>query len=274
MKRCSLWIVFLVLLWLLPCLCPCQTDAIWSLEAVDADGAGTHPKVGASPLNPANKAIVEGIALNSPAELLDTSMMWQIYIQAEAPDKGSIAAWAGIFYNLSWPRYTGDIQPGDRIRFEGFIENHNGKVNFTERHSADPSLQFTITKLEAGVGLPEPHKISDLSTCNYFDETRAGGGEKYQGQWVKMENVHILSGEWGNGKSLLLADDNDSTLTMLLSSEGDFDGKIPPPGAFSVQGIFDQEDTSLPYSENYRLWVKHYADIIPPLCAASWEYYE
>lgn len=81
-----------------------QAENIWDLEAVNADGTGSHPKVGAAPVS-GNKVTVEGIALNSPDELLNTSQMWQIYVQAESPDQGGIAAWAGIFYNSSWPRY-------------------------------------------------------------------------------------------------------------------------------------------------------------------------
>jgi len=251
-----------------------NADNIWDLEAVNPDGTGSHPKVGASPTNASNKVIIQGIALNSPGEILDTNLMWQVYVQAEPPDQGGIAAWAGIFYNSSWPRYPEDIMPGDRIRIEGFITDHNGKVNINERHSADPSLQFVVTKLEEDVGMPEPRVISDLSSCNYFDQTRQGGGEHFQNSWVLMENVHIVSGMWGSGNTLLLSDDSGSTIPMLLSSEGDFDDKSMPQESFSVIGIFDQEDTDSPYHEDYRLWVKKYSDIILPLGAKFWEEYE
>jgi hypothetical protein len=251
-----------------------HAENIWDLQAVNADGTGSHPKVDASPLNSSNKAVIEGIALNKPLELLNPNLMWQIYVQAESPDRGGMAAWAGIFYNSAWPRYTQDIEPGDRIRIEAFIANHNGKVNFTERHSADPSLQFTITKLEEGVGMPSPIMISDLADCNYFDATRNGGGEKYQGQWVILQGVQIQSGAWGAGNSILLQDDDGSTLTMLLSDQGDFDSYPPPANTFDVKGIFDQEDMSPPYHENYHLWVKKYSDITLPLNSRFWEHYE
>jgi hypothetical protein len=251
-------------------------ENIWDLEAVNADGTASHPKAGASPTNPANKVTIEGIALNTSLELLNPNLMWQVYVQAESPDQGGIAAWAGIFYNSNWPRYPEDIYPGDRIRIEGFIVDHNGKVNINERHSADPSLQFTVTILDRGVGLPTPQEINDLSTCNYFDQTRAGGGEKYQAQWVQINEVHIASGIWGAGNSLILEDDAGSTLSMFLSSEGDFDSYAEPTGDFSVRGIFDQEDPTAPYHDNYRIWVKHYLDIIreQPLAAKFWDMYE
>jgi len=235
-------------------------DNIWDLEEVDAEGRGTHPKNGA-PISPDNKVTIQGIALNNPAELLPTTEQWQVYVQAEPPDRGGIAAWAGIFYaDTPWPRYPLDIQPGDRIRLEGFIMDNAGKVNINERHSL--AAAFTVTKLQSGVGMPAPQEITNLSTCNFFDQMRASGGEKYQAQWVKLKGVHISSGAWGNDKSLTIADDAGSTLTMYLSSEGDFNDHSAPAGGFNVTGIFDQEDTYLPpWHDSYRLWVKKYSDI-------------
>lgn len=234
-------------------------DNIWDLEAVDAEGRGTNPKNGA-PINPANTVIIQGIALNNPAELLPTTEQWQVYVQAEPPDHGGIAAWAGIFYaDTPWPRYPLNIQPGDRIQLEGFIMDNAGKVNINERHSL--AAAFTVTKLQSGVGMPAPQEITNLSICNFFDQTRASGGEKYQAQWVKLKGVHISSGSWGNDQSLTIADDAGSTLTMYLSSEGDFNDHSAPVGGFNVTGIFDQEDTYLPWHDSYRLWVKKYSDI-------------
>ena len=122
--------------------------------------------------------------------------------------------------------------------------------------------------------MPSPIVISDLASCNYFDSARHGGGERYQGQWVLLQGVRIRSGIWGAGNSLLLEDDDGSTLTMLLSDQGDFDSYTPPADTFDVQGIFDQEDTSFPYHEDYRIWVKKYSDIIFPLNSRFWEQYE
>ncbi|HQH12052.1 MAG TPA: hypothetical protein PLS31_06435, partial [Candidatus Sumerlaeota bacterium] len=105
-------------------------ENIWDLQAVDATGLGTHPKVGASVSDPGNRVVIEGIALNNTAEYLNTASSWQIYVQAESPDKGGIAAWAGTFYrNTPWPRYPLDINAGDRVRIEGFLMNTRGKVN-------------------------------------------------------------------------------------------------------------------------------------------------
>jgi len=44
---------------------------MWDLEAVDEEGLGTHPLVGADFQNSENRVTVEGIALNTTGELLD-----------------------------------------------------------------------------------------------------------------------------------------------------------------------------------------------------------
>ena len=239
-----------------------RAENIWDLEAVGATGLGTHLKVNASVSDPNNRVVIEGIALNNNTDYLSTTTQWQIYVQAEAPDQGGIAAWAGTFYRSTpWPRYPLDIEAGDRVRVDGFIMDARGKVNINERHSPDPSITFTVTKLASGVIMPAPQEITNLADCNYFDETRAGGGEKYQAQWVKLARVHIASGTWGNKKSLVVMDDAGSTLTMFLSEMGDFDSHSAPIGNFQVTGIFDQEDLAAPYTDSYRLWIKKYSDI-------------
>lgn len=252
-------------------------DSIWALQAVDATGEGTHPKVGASPLPDAttspNRVTIQGIALNRSDEYLDPSQMWQIYVQAEAPDQGGIAAWAGIFYNSDWPRYPTDIEPGDRIEINGFVANNRGKVNINERHSAAPGMQFVVTVLERGVGLPTPIEISSIADCNYFDQTRSGGGELYQAQWARLRDVHIVSGSWGAGEELIISDVSGATMTLLLSDQGDFDSCPAPSGEFSPIGVFDQEDEDLPYHDHYRLWVKNYGDLTVVTGLPDWSAY-
>jgi len=247
-------------------------ESIWALQAVDATGEGTHPKVDADPV-PENRVIIEGIALNRSDEYLDPNLMWQVYVQAEPPDQGGIAAWAGVFYNSNWPRYPEDINPGDRVRIEGFVANHRGKVNITERHSAAPELQFTVSVLERDVGMPSPIPIPNIAACNYFDSSRAGGGELYQAQWVSLSEVEIVSGTWAAGQPLIISDISGATVTLLLSSEGDFDSYPAPVEPFSVRGIFDQEDPALPYHHDYRLWVKNYSDLTVVTGLSHWSAY-
>lgn len=238
-----------------------SAQTIWELEAVDASGNATHPLVGAAAPNTENLVVVEGIALNNTAELLNPAMMWQTYVQAESPEQGGIAAWAGSFFGGDWPRYPGDIQPGDRIRITGYMENHNGKANITHRHSAEPSLQFEVTVLERGVGMPEPHQIPSIAACDFFDASREGGGEFYQGQWVELSGLSLVSGDWAAGQTVQVTDASGHQLDLLLAGPGDFSTPPGPGRTFTARGIFDQEDETAPYTGNYRLWVKSQADV-------------
>lgn len=256
-----------------------RADSIWDLQAVDANGNATHPKVGADPTNPSNKVFVEGIALNYSQDYLNPNDMFQLYVQAEAPDKGGLAAWAGAFYQggsgsedwlAEFARFTSSgFKPGDRVRVEGYVAFMRGKTNINERHSAAPSLDFTITVLQADVGMPTPTVLPSISVCNYFDQTRSTGAEVYQATWCQFQNVSIASmpDGWGAGKTIYVTHNGTDTFRVLLSAMGDFGGYSPPAGTFSVTGIFDQEDTAAPFTDTYRLWVKNYSDFeaAPPV---------
>ncbi|MGC8863746.1 MAG: hypothetical protein ACP5R5_13365, partial [Armatimonadota bacterium] len=109
-------------------------------------------------------------------------------------------------------------------------------------------------------GLPDPVLIPSVSNCNYFDQTRAGGGEFYQTRYVMLHGVDVVSGSWANNSLLTVADDTGS-VGMLLAAMGDFTGQSKPDGKLNVVGIFDQEDTTSPYTSGYRVWVKKQADV-------------
>ncbi len=250
-----------------------RADAIWDLQAVDANGEATHAKVGADPTNPGNKVVVEGIALNYSEDYLDPGQQFQLYVQAEVPDQGGIPAWSGCFFqggpgSQTWQdeldRMTSSgFKPGDRVRVEGFVAFHRGKTNINERHSAAPAMDFTISVLEADVGMPDPTVIPSIGSCNYFDQTRAGGGELYQATWCQVGDVwiHSMPEGWGAGKTILVTDNGTDTLPVLLSEMGDFDSYSAPTGVFSATGVFDQEDETFPFTGDYRLWVKDYGDL-------------
>ncbi len=237
-------------------------DSIWDLEAVDANGVATDPRAGGDPNDLNNWVTVEGIALNASSEML-ADTMWQVYVQGEAPDAGGIAAWHGVWFNppgWPWPPFP-DVQPGDRIRIEALVADHNGKVNINSRHSSDPSMQFDVTVLEAGVGMPAAQLIPDISACDYFDQTRAGGGERYQAQWCQLNDVSIVSGTWAPGETLTISDASGHEIAMLLSGPGDFGDYPMPAGTFNVRAIFDQEDPTAPTTGDYRVWVKGFEGV-------------
>ena len=255
-------------------------ENIWDLHAVNADGTGSHAKVGADYNNPDNKVTIQGIALNAPDEILEvsgSSGMYQIYVQAESPDQGGMAVFSGNWWwGAAWCPYPLDIEAGDRIQVVGFIEDHNGKVNLNDRHSPDPKLTFQVTTLQEDAGMPTPIVIPSVADCNYFDETRSGGGEFYQCRWAKLNNLHIESGEWGAGEEIIASDISGATITILLSAKGDFDLFNAPLVSFSVTGIFDQEDEDSPFHDHYRIWIKNQEDVelSSGITEKAWNYYQ
>ncbi len=243
-----------------------QLDNMWDLEAVNEIGFGVHPKVNADYNNPNNKVIVEGVVIGGSHEILNPNSAYTIFIQDENSDRGGIQAWAGSwFYGPSmWSMLRStdyiDCQAGDRVRITGFLADAGrGKVVINHRHSNDPALIFTV-EIIGHSGIPDPMFIPSVSECNYFDQTRAGGGERYQTRFVMLHGVDIISGNWANNSLTTIADSTGS-LGMLLSAMGDFDSSPQPSGKLNVVGIFDQEDTTSPYTEGYRIWVKRSSDV-------------
>ncbi|MCD6304620.1 MAG: PEP-CTERM sorting domain-containing protein [Planctomycetes bacterium] len=254
-----------------------QLDEIWDLEAVDMAGVGTHPSLGRYDDDPAAWVTFRGVVLNEPNDMLNTNMQWQMYVQAlpgnPAPyDRGGIALYANRWYGgpaNHWPRYSTDYHPGDVVEVHGLMMNYNGKVNLNERHW--PENVFTITKLSSGP-VPQPQLIPSIAACNYFDVTdadgdgrpdRTAGGERYQGQWCRLEGVRVTDASgWGNGGGVPITDDSGGTLTMFCGYMGDFDVYTAPRGKFNVTAIFDQEDTSSqPWHDGYRIWPLKFSQV-------------
>jgi hypothetical protein len=260
--------------------------AIWDLEAVNANGQGTHFALPPS----TDQVRFTGVVLNAPADMLNPGNpggsgadAWQVYVQTLPdgggnPQHGGIAVFAASPYyagsGYTWPRYPTDFAAGDVVEVVGYLGDYNGKVNLNERH--DPALAFTITHVQEGganlnIGLPTPFAIPNIAACNYFDQNRAGGGELYQAQWATLKGVHITSGTWGDGQQVVIADgsknpdDSQATLGLLLGYKGFFGAGAScdfsqwpapgPNGKFNVTAIFDQEDESAaPYDAGYRMW--------------------
>ena len=266
---------------------PGVAEGIWSLEAVNQLGEGTHPAIQSD----SQQVNLRGVALNSSTEYLPTNApwgpaIWQVYVQALEGASGGIALFEGYFAgNQGDLLHTLNVEAGDIVQATGFIANHNGKVNLNSRHGAVSLFEIGIE--EKGVGMPDPIDIPSIADCNFFDEGdavpgedqyRRTGGEKYQGQWCRLHEVWIKSGTWGNNEEVILTDMSGEELVMLLSEMGDFDATSAPQGKIDVIGIFDQEDTNTDgdFHDGYRMWVKRTTDITlsePPAAVAGWDLY-
>lgn len=246
----------------------CCAETMWDLQEVNEIGYGIHPKVWADETDPDNRVAVEGVALAGFNEILNPNMQYTVFLQDDQSDRGGMQAWTGKFFygDEMWAllRTTDyiDYQAGDRLRITGFIADMGrGKVVINNRgHSGSPLLVWHVEILEH-VGLPDPELVPSISHCNYFDQTRAGGGERYQTRYIMLHGVQITSGQWGNNKLNTISDDTGS-VGMLLSAMGDFNSNPQPSGKLNVVGIMDQEDDQVaPYTDGYRVWVKRTPDI-------------
>lgn len=250
----------------------CTADTIWGYEAVDADGIGTHPLVASFSSGtfsvPEEMVTVEGVALAGYNEVSNPDSSggyYTAFMQETTSNCGGIQIWAGSwFYGSLWQSYRQsyyiNFQAGDRLRVTGYLADaHRGKVVINHLHTAIPSYAFTVEVLDHP-GLPEPVLITNVSDCNYFDQGRAGGGEYYQTRYMRLYGVQVKSGTWASGQ-LLTVGDASGNVGMLLSGVKDFSDSANLKGSLSVIGIFDQEDTTVPCTSNYRIWVTNSSDI-------------
>ncbi len=263
----GIWLLLSVVA-LVACAASASADSMWDYQAVNSDGYGTHPKVWADETDPANRITVEGVALAGFDEILNPAQQYTVFLQDDTSDRGGLQAWTGKFFygDALWAslRETDyiDFSAGDRLRITGLLADMGrGKVVINNRgHSGAPNLVWHVDILGHS-GLPDPQIIPSVSHCNYFDETRAGGGERYQGRYVMLHGVEVTAGSWSTN-SLMTIGDATGSVGMLLSAMGDFGANPQPQGRLNVVGIFDQEDDQVsPYTDGYRVWVKKAADI-------------
>jgi len=289
MKRATMAKVLsfsVVLLLVLDSLAYADTYTHTEIQAVDADGYGTHPD-----LQTSHKVTVEGIILNRPDFILDATpnedapygpgAMWQIYVQGEGSDHAGTAVWMGQCYDNVWgsgtysnqqwldevyrvnhdPHTGYEFAPGDRVRVTGLLKFYGGKTNINERHNTDPANDLTIELVEAGVGLPQPEIImlDDIKDANdnfIFDPNREYGCEYYQGRLVKINDVNFVDANgWDAQATLTITDGQRTFLLKLGRGWGIRPGSNNLTEPFDVVGIFDQEGG---LKDNYRIWVPNY----------------
>jgi len=268
-------------------------DTHSNVQAVDADGYGTHPDLFTS-----NKVTVEGIVLNRPDFMLDATAdqnapsinampKWQIYIQGEDADHAGTAVWMGQCYDVvpgGYGTYTNqqwldeiyrlshdpcsryEFAPGDRVRVTGLLKFYAGKTNINERHNTEPDYNLTIQLVEAGVGLPQPEVITlddvkDADDDFMFDANRLSGCEYYQGRLVKINNVSFVdANSWGPEADLTITDGRKTFPVRLGIGWGVRPGSNNLSEPFDIIGIFDQEAVGWPpdCTTGYRIWVLNY----------------
>ena len=263
-----------------------------NIQAVDGDGYGAHPDLLTS-----NKITVEGVILNRPDYMLDSTpdydnfegdvgAQWQIYIQGDPNDHAGTAVWMGQNYDNVWggsgmypdpdwtyelyklthdPNTAYEIRPGDKVRVTGLLKFYKGKANINERHSTNPDNNVKIELIEAGVGLPQPELISlsDLvseSSEHIFDPNCEYGCEYYQGRLIRIDDIGIVDcNDWGPDDTLLIQDSTGRTFDVKLGIGPGFTEFECPSGQIDLIGILDQESSDKDVcKDGYRIWVVNY----------------
>ena len=262
------------------------------IQAVDADGYGSHPD-----LLTTNKVTVEGVVLNRPEYMLDSTPdydnpegglggQWQIFIQGSMDDHAGTAVWMGQNYDNVWggdgmytdPNWTYElyklrhdfstgyeINPGDKVRVTGLLKFYKGKTNINERHSVSPANDIEIELIEASVGLPQPEVVSlselvDENNDPIFTADRDYGCEYYQSRLVRINDVNIVNcEEWAPGNMVVIQDSTGRTFDVKLGRGPGFTDFECPSDQIDVIGIFNQESSDMwVCKDGYQIWVVNY----------------
>jgi len=224
---------------------------------------------------------------------------WQVTFQAVDPgDRGGTTCWMGQNYgnqpwihdsdlsygNEAWVaeilRLNHDPSTMRRFRAGDLIEVsvrqslfYGGKRNINEGHDIDPASNFDIRLITADYGLPAPEVLTLADVMNVggvaedrstwlpiFDQTRATGGERYQGMRVQLNNVTLLgatgwnpTNTWGNR----LCTVTDGLGRFFSLRHPRYSLGPAPTTQFDAIGIFNQESGSGSQGTNgYELFVQ------------------
>ena len=252
------------------------------------------------------------IPYSGPAVYGQMGAEWQVTFQAVAPgDRGGTTCWMGQSYgNQFWLHnsdfsYTNEawIQEILRLSFDpsnlhpfragDLIEItvrqalfYGGKRNINEGHDIDPASNFDIRLVTANYGLPTPEVItladvmqpggiaSDRSTwLPIFDQTRATGGEHWQGMRVRINNLTLATtngwnptNTWGNR----LCTVTDGAGRFFTLRHPRYSLGAAPTNQFDAIGIFSQESGSSSQGTNgYELFVQQILPQGSPVLAVA-----
>jgi hypothetical protein len=237
---------------------------------------------------------------------------WQITFQAVASgDRGGTTCWMGQNYanrvpphddafsysNPAWVaeicRLIYDPNTGRKFRAGDLIEVtaqqalfFGGKRNINEGHDVDPAANFTISLVTSNYGLPTPEVITLADVVQpggsasdpqswpaIFDQTRATGGEHWQGLRVRINGLLLVTTNGWNPANLWGA-----RLCTVTDGQGRyFTLRHPhytlgptPTNKFDAVGIFTQESGSgIQGTNGYELFVQQVIPADPPALAIA-----
>ena len=183
-----------------------------------------------------------------------------------------------VSYDANNPAGSANPEPlvaGDLIEVDANIGlYYAGQYNVNEAHSTSPNNQFYVHLIQANYGMPAaqviklsqieaPSGVNDTSysaaegdsayeqsQSNDFDPTRATGGEHYQGDWVELQDVHLVSGTldgnpWAANGYYMIEDSSGLELPLELGNVDAFNTMAAPTGDFNVYGVFNQDSTDI-----------------------------
>lgn len=270
-------------------------------QAVQDDGTAAWPSGGV----PAYPIELIGVVINNPWDMLDYSLsavqpQWQVFIQAVDPnDFGGTTLymrqnipwnpsqnytdveWTAEMSRINYPRLSDGSEPvteplrrGDLIQVQALAPGlfYNGKYNINEQHQKEASKDFYITILQRNVPLSAASiTLADLKDADnnfIFDQTRQTGCEHYQGSLVHLDGLLLVDPEHWTLDGTVTVRQGNLTVPMKLGIDpglAAINASLLATTPFSATAILDQEDSSSPYTDGYRLWLTRAADLGRPL---------
>ncbi len=270
-----------------------------ALEAVNANGSRAYPtdafpvRLRGILLNNPEDMVDSAAVLSNPGPF-QLGAQWQVFVQTvDESDFGGAAVFMGQWYENVPPfldsytpeawqaevsRVNVDRATGHVFRAGDLVEIHGqgalefaGKTNINEEHFIASDLDFELALVEAGVGLPTPASLTladlwdETTDAVRFDPTRQTGGERYQGELVKLSGLHLTNpAAWAANAEVTVSDDDGRLFTLMLGRNASFSSLAAPTGQFDAVGIFDQ-DASFSLTgdamDGYRLWIMNASDI-------------
>ena len=257
-----------------------------NLQAVDANGVSTwsvslpFTLTGVLLCNPEDMldSTPHFIPWDEGAGAYQMGGEWQIALQAVDPgDRGGTFCYLGQNYgNMPWKHdsslsysneaWTAEIlrlnfdpatmhrlQAGDLIQITARQSLfYGGKRNINEGHDINPDYNFDISLVTSNYGLPLPEVITlaDVKQADdsyIFDQTRATGGEHWQGMRVRINNLTLTTTSgWNptNAWSARLCAATDGAGRTFPVRHPRYSLGAAPDGTFDAVGIFNQESGS------------------------------